>query len=83
VNDKECVAVEAADGGKLIVNVPRVRSLHVRSFSMKRADHLIHFPQKKFHFSCIFVEIVGSVLDNTTLDFIRCINMGDSLGEAS
>jgi hypothetical protein len=42
---------------------------------------LIRLTEKELHFSSLFVEIIGKVIDSNTLDFIRCVNMGDSLGK--
>lgn len=78
--------MEAADGGSVKVLLPQVRSkdvlfgIGIQLASLALLICVLQPPQAH-DVTDTFVEIVGTVIDATTIKFLTCINMGSKLGE--
>ena len=80
--------MEAADGGRVKVLLPpvRLRSLscfyiYIRLYTPGFAYASVSQPPQAHDVIATFVEIVGTVVDATTIKLLTCINMGSQLGE--
>lgn len=77
--------MEAADGGRVKVLLPSVRSFFrcIRDSGIQfwLADMRILQPPQAHDVTATFVEIVGTVVDATTVKLLTCINLGSQLGK--
>ncbi|KAI0277956.1 replication factor A protein 3 [Russula aff. rugulosa BPL654] len=63
-DDETYMNMEAADGGRVKVLLPR---------------YVLSFPPQAHDVTATFVEIVGTAVDATTVKLLTCINLGSQL----
>ena len=77
--------MEASDGGKVKVLLPPVRFvsrsiMYILCMHLTRTHSLSVQPPQPHDVTATFVEIVGTVVDASTIKLLTCIDMGSKLG---